>query len=444
MRMKQLFLNSAFCGVFNFRSEESKVRCMMLMNCVLANIGGAITGGALYTAFLAENGIDIVRVGIISFIPSLSWLLSIFSPMVMSRLRKRQKVLFFNDVVYYVTIVLGTTIMPLFVEDSTAKTIWFAVFIFIGNACNAILGNGYSGWSLRFIPKKQRELNTFTAYNNLVGQICATTTGILSSVAAAAVAASGNQFWLLFVLRLVAFVLYFIGMVLLYLVPKEKPIEVLPKRVLPHHVITEPMRHRPFVLTAIISILWSFICNLQAGTYDYFLLETVKIPIYFLYISSVVAMGAGLLLTGFFRRIVDRISPYRMVMYSLVIYAILETTYGFIAPGRMYLYAVCAAVGGVLSVGFSMGFNSLFYLKIPEEGNGDIFATFWNLAANVAAFLGAALGTFLLSIFETHGVYGFFGMNFYGSQLLCILKGGCFVLMLIYVLKVTPLLMEAK
>lgn len=443
MRLKQCFLDSAFCGVFNFRTEESKVRCMMLMNCVLANIGGAIISGALYTAFLAENGIDIVRVGIISFIPSFSWILSIFSPMVMSRLRKRQKVLFWNDMVYYVTIVLGTTIMPLFVEDSTTKTIWFAVFIFIGNASNAILGNGYSGWSLRFIPK-DRALNTFTAYNNLVGQICATTTGILSSVAAAAVAASGNQFWLLFALRMVAFVLYLIGMVLLFLVPKEKPLEVLPERVLPHHVLTEPLKHRPFVLTALITILWTFIGSLHAGTYDYFLLETVKIPIYFLYISSVVAMTAGLLLTGFFRRIVDRISPYRMVLYGVCLYALLEVTYGFITPGRIQLYVLCAAINGVLTVAFSMGYNSLFYLRIPEDCNKDTFSAFWHLAANVAGFIGAALGTYLLSTFERHGVYRLFGMDFYSSQLLCFIKGGCLALMLIYVARITPRLMEQQ
>lgn len=444
MWLKQRFLDSAFCGVFNFRTEEAKVRCMMLMNCVLANIAGTFISGALYTAFLAENGIDIVRVGIISFIPSFSWILSIFSPLAMSRLRKRQKVLFFNDVVYYVTVVLGTTIMPLFVEDSTMKTIWFAVFLFIGNACNAILGNGASAWILRFIPKNHREMNTFTAYNNLTGQICATITGILSSVAAAAVAASGNQFWLLFALRMVAFVLYFIGMVLLYLVPKEKSLEVLPQKVLPHHVLTEPLKYRPFVLTALISILWSFNGNLHAGTYDYFLLETVKIPIYFLYISSVVAMAAGLLLTGFFKRIVDRISPYRMVMYGIGVYAVLEAVYAFIAPGRIQLYAVCATISGVLGVGFSMGFNSLFYLKVPEDVNKDIFATFWNLAANVMGFLGAALGTYLLSVFEAHGVYCIGGMEFYSSQLLCMIKSACFVLTLIYVAKVTPRLLGER
>ena len=63
------------------------------------------------------------------------------------------------------------------------------------------------------------------------------------------------------------------------------------------------------------------------------------------------------------------------------------------------------------------------------------------LAFVVGAFLGSALGTAILSIFEKHGVYSIFGMDFYGSQLLCMVKVVCFIAAFCYVMKVSPRLM---
>ena len=68
MTLKERFLYSDFHRVFNYKTPESKGRTLLLWNCAIANVANAVIVGALYTAFLAENGIDIVRVGIISFI----------------------------------------------------------------------------------------------------------------------------------------------------------------------------------------------------------------------------------------------------------------------------------------------------------------------------------------------------------------------------------------
>ena len=118
------------------------MRTLQLINTPTGNIAHALTNGALYTAFLAENGIDIVRVGIITFIPYITWLLSFFSPLILSKFRMRQKVLLFNDTMYYVCVVLATTVMPKIVQDPGQKTFWFAVFLFVGNLVNALFGSG--------------------------------------------------------------------------------------------------------------------------------------------------------------------------------------------------------------------------------------------------------------------------------------------------------------
>lgn len=439
MSLKTRYLNSDFHRVFNFKDDIHIGRTLNFLNGAMANIGNAIITGALYTAFLAENGIDIVRVGIISFIPYISWMLSIFSPTILSHFRYRQKLLLMNDWIYYGTIVFATTIMPLFVDDPGAKTVWFAVFVFIGNMSNALLGSGYTAWLIRFVPTG-RDLNVYISWCTRVNMFCSNLTGILASLAATWIAARGNQFWFLFWLRMAAFVMFIINNCMVYLIPKEVPAELSPTKIRPVHVLTVPIKHKKFLLTALITMIWGITVNLNGSTHAYFMLETVKLPMVFLYVGSVATMVTSLTLTKSYRRFMDKTSAYSVIAFFASVHAFLEIFYIFVGPGRAALYVILSIFSSIADVGFMMGYNSLFYLHIPKNSNNDLFATFWNLAGNISAFLGAALGTWLLARFEAHGIFDIFGIDFYGSQLLCCVKLAFFIITIAYVRRVTPLL----
>lgn len=437
MAFRNRFYNSDFHRVFHFKTEEGKGRSAILITTFLTNIANAFITGALYTAFLAENGIDIVRVGIISFIPYISWALSVFSPMLLAKIRRRQRMLLCMDAAYYLSLIVATTVMPLFVEDPTWKTIWFAVFTFIPNALNALLGSGYTSWMLRFVPEG-RDLNVFTAYNNMIALVCGNVAALTASAVATVLESGGSPYWFLFGIRIASAVLFMTGSCVLYLTPKEIPAE-LPKKVpTPMQVVTVPVKYKPFLLTALFAACWGFVTSMNANTYTYYLLETVKVPILYTYVGALACVLGGLFLTGAFRKITDLLSPYWIVSVFAAIYGLVEMMFVFVAPGRIGLYVVLAAVSGLISVGFSMGYNSLFYLNLPEDRNMDLFAIFWNMACNIPAFLGAAFGTWLLSIFERHGTYLIFGSAVYGSQLICGIKVILFFATAVFAAKIAP------
>ena len=442
MKLKDRILASDFFRLFNFSTDVHKGRTLLLIRTILSCVASPLTTGALYTAFLAENGIDIVRVGIISLIPYISWTLSIFSPMIMARFKKRQGILMISDVIYHGCVILATTIMPLFVEDPTAKTVWFAVFLLIGSTANALLGSGFTSWQLRFIPSG-RELNAYVAYNNVISQIISFITAILASVAASILAESANQMSFLFWLRIGAFAMYMIGSALIYLCQQEQPMQIISKDISPLHLLTVPTRHKPFLLTALIVILWSIVGGINANTYTYYLLETVNAPMYLLYLGSFASMMAGLLLTRRFRRLVDNTSPYNMIFLFLILFALTEFPYIFIGENGLWLYCILVFASNIVGVGFSMGYGSLFYLHLPENSNKDLFSTFWNLSLNLSTLLGSVLGTWLLAIMEAHGTYLIFGNNVYPSQLLILVKVFLFLIAAMYVRRVTPYLMRA-
>ena len=241
------FRDTDFYRLYNLKDEKIRGRAMILANVLCYSIGNIFVSGTFQTAFLAANGIDIVRVGIISFIPYIAWALSVFSPMLLAKVRRRQRMLFCVDLVYYTSLIVATTVMPLFVKDPTAKTIWFAVFTFIPHAINALLGTGYTSWMLRFVPEG-RDVNVFTAYNNMVALVCGNATALIASGVATVLAAGENSYWFLFWIRIASAVTFLIGSAILYLTPKEIPTPPPEKVPTPLQVLTVPVRYRPSCL----------------------------------------------------------------------------------------------------------------------------------------------------------------------------------------------------
>jgi len=434
LSLKERFIYSDFHRVFNFKTEEKKGASMLLINTALSNIANAVVSGALQTAFLVANGIDIVRVGIISFIPYLTWALSVFSPIIMSRFKKRRGLMIFNCSFYYTCVILATTVMPMLVEGSTAKTIWFAVFLFLGNLSNALLGSGASAWHLHFIPEG-RDRNVYISYNNTVSIVLSTFTALIASLVAESMAGSDNQIWILFALRIASFVIFLANALLLYLIPKEYEYAEAGQRIKLTDAFTQPLTRKPFLMTAIFCIFWNLGANLNSSTWNVYLLQTLEFPLWYTYVGSLVCAFGCMFLSTVIRKFIDRVSIFKGIMIFLSGLMVLEFLNTYVTGHTVPLFFTISVVSGLVSVGYNMAYNNLFYLNLPDDANKDLFATFWNLTANVAAFVGSALGTFILSRFELAGVFHFFGMDFHGSQFLTSIKALWYAFMIFYVWK---------
>lgn len=93
--------------VFSPREEHSRGRLCILASGILASIAAQFTGGVFYTGFLLLYGIDVVSIGILTFIPSLACLLNIFSPSILERFRKRKWLLAFVRILTNTINILG-------------------------------------------------------------------------------------------------------------------------------------------------------------------------------------------------------------------------------------------------------------------------------------------------------------------------------------------------
>lgn len=441
-RLRDKWEYSEFRRCFNFQNNETRGRSLLLLNNFLVSIANVFITGVFYTGFLATNGIDIVRVGIIAFIPYVAWAFSLFSPIILKHFKKRRWLLITNNAVYYTCIVLATTIMPMFVTDTDQKTIWFAVFIFLGNLVNALLGSGASAWHLHFIPNGQ-ERDVYFCWMNLVSYIMSTVTAIGSALAADALAGSPAQATIIVVLRFVAYGVFIINFLCLYLIPREYPYEATEQKVRLTDIFTVPFKTKKFMLTVVILVWWNAACNVNASTWSYYMLDTVGVNYLVMYISSIVCAVSAIFLQRKWRDAIQRFNWFRVILFCVLCTGLWELIIGFTTAQTVWVYILVCVLSGLSAVGTNLVFANLFYLNLPKKSNTDIFATFWNFVANIAVFIGSLLGTWFISVTEdavaaNGGPWMLFGLPFYGSQFLVWIKFALLFGLGYYIWRVTP------
>lgn len=433
------FSDTDFGRLYNFKEEHCTGRALLLLNTFFCGIGNVFITGTFYTAFLTENGIDIVKVGIITFIPYFCWIFGLFAPQILSKFKKRRALMIFNHTFYYTCVVLGTTIMPMFVKDPDTRTVWFAVFLVLGNLCNALVGSGASAWHIHFLPDG-KDRNFHFAISNLIANLIGTATAIGASFLADALAGSPAQARIITTLRIVSFILFVLSGLLLYLIPKEYPYEKAAKVRL-RDVFVIPIKNRKFILTLMITIVWNFVGNFNANTWTYYILNTVGMNYLMTYVGSIVIAIGGIFLMNKWRSAISQHSWFTIIAFNVFIAAINELLMGFVTANTLYIFIIGSVLNGLNMIGAQITFSNVFYINLPrEKTHFDVFITFNNFAANIAVFFGSMVGTWLLSMLETAdgGARMLFGLPFYGSQFLVWIKCILFLLLALYIKIVTP------
>ncbi len=419
--LKNRWKYSDFFRLFNFRDEHSVGRSILLTNTLITTIANIFVSGVFYTGFLTVSGIDIVRVGIITFIPYIAWGFSLLSPVLLSKFKRRRGLLLFNHIFYYACVVLATTVMPAFVADYNQRTIWFAVFLFAGNVLNALVGSGTTAWHVHFLPDGD-DRNIFFSYSNLIGTVVGTVVAIASSVYADSLTGSPLQGQIITILRMVSLVLFILCGLLLYLVPREYPYPIsTDKKVSVLDIITVPIHSKKFLLTALIVMLWNAVSSLNGSTWSYYVLNTVGVGYTYMYIGSVVSALGSVFLLKYWRRAINYYSWFTILLFTVFVTGLMEFPIGFSTSSTKWVYIVVSIIQGLNAVGTSLVFANLFYINLPH-GNMDIFITFWNLTANISALVGSVAGTWFISVTEPHGPWMILGLPFYGSQFLTWIK----------------------
>ena len=398
-----------------------------------------LTGSLFYTSFLMMNDIDLVNIGIMTFLPYIANCFSIFSPSILERFPKRRWILAAGRCGYYVLNLLAITLMPLVVKDSTSRMVCFVILTLAANIVNALFYGGYSVWHVNFIPNDIRA--EYFAASLTISSFIGCGAALASGVIADALAASPYKDTIVIIFRYFAFV---IGLLEVYLLtrPAEYPYQKTADKPRLKDIIIKPLSHKKFSLTMLIVLLWSFFVSVPLGALDYYLINDVGVQYSFIYAINMFYPFFLLFFTPFWRKMLGKHGWFKTFAYSAMAHMPTTVLYACVTSDT-YLWALplLRLIQHFLGVGMNTAYSNMAYINLPRTDQTN-YISFHTVIVNIASFLGIFCGTAFIGAFPDISMR-IGSMTFGNVQMLLLVQafGQLFVPLLL--LKLLPRMMPS-
>lgn len=414
-----------FTDIFNTRNDDARGRLIYLCCVLLASFYNVFITGIFYTGFLTMYGISITGAGVVTFIPYVANIFSIFSSKVLAKFKRRKPYLVAAKIFFYAMYIIATTVMPQFVYDPDARLMWLVAILFVAHAVYALFTPGFTLWFYRFFPKDNERRTRYVQFQQIFGSIMSSCILLFSSILTDAVSGSAYQEALIVGLRYFAFALVVIETTI-QAQAKEYPVADESQLKLTQ-VFTLPFKYRKFILCMAMMFCWNFIANLNNGLWNYHLLNHMNFS--YTLINAMSIMYTFILLLGSkgWRILLQRYSWIRTFGIALLFWAPTEIVGFLLSPETAWMYVPMCVAQNILAVGLNLSYANILYMNLPEENTTALIA-FNTLGCNVFAFLGLITGTWVSSITGDTTI-PLLGMNVYSVQFTTLMRAATILTM---------------
>jgi len=431
-RLKNWYVKSGWRDVFNMTDEDAKARVHLLTASISGSLVTGFSSGIFYTGLLLGYGLNIVNISIVTLIPYIASLFSIFTPYILERFTKRRNILTFTYILYFTVNILGTTLLPTLVHNPQGRTIGLIAIVFVASAIDRLFIPGYQPWHSHYIMKLEIR-NAYSTTTTLASNILSSI--VLVSFSAFTDKLEGDaQLRLIIIMRYISFG---IAMLQVYFLqkPKEPDYPVTTSRPSLLDIFRIPLSNKKFRMTMWIYGMFSLINNLNTSVYNTWLLEDVQAN--YLYINIINAMYAVAIIctSGLWNRVMLRNGTFKSLSYVSFGCSACVLAAAFINKNNyLWLMTIIRLTEHAISLLQTFSVNNLIYVNLPRENQTSFFA-FSSIMAQVSTFVGMTIGTFILTLLGDH-VLNFLGYSLSGVPLLTLVKGIIYYLFSIYVFKV--------
>lgn len=398
--------------IFGFHNEDAKGRTVYIFCVILNAFYNVFITGVFYTGFLSMNGMSITDAGIVTFIPYLGNLFSVFSSKILRHFKRRKPIMIAGKIYFYAMYILASTVMPQFVIDPQQRLYWFAAIVFLAYAVYAPFDPGFVIWFYRFFPKDEARRSRYLLYQQIAASVVASVILIFSGMITDAVANAENQRALINGMRYFAFVLVLLEIAIQvqakeYPVPPEPPLRLA-------QIFALPMRYKKFMYCTLLMFAWNYIGNLNNGLWSYHLLNHLNFS--YTLINTMAVMGTVILLTtsGLWQKVLARYSWIKTFGLALLLWVPTEFGFFTLTGEQIGLYLFLTVIQYILAAGINLSYANVLYMNLPKENETALIA-FNTLGRNFCAFLGLLTGTYVSSL-TGDATAPFMGMQIYSVQ----------------------------
>ncbi|MBQ7915560.1 MAG: MFS transporter [Firmicutes bacterium] len=417
---------SSITDIYSLADEDSKGRLIILTSSLLTTFYNVFITGIFYTGFLSMYGISITGAGIITFIPYIANLFTIFSSKILSRFPRRKWLLLGGKLFFYIMYILVITLMPLFVHDTDGRLTMFVLILFIANVANAPFAPGMTTWFYRFYPLRTDQRTSFITYNQIFSSILSSVILLLSSLLTDALSGSPYQDQLILIFRYFAFVLVLVDLFIQsrakeYPYPDTSDLKLA-------DIFTLPFLHKKFLACMLLQFFWNFLCNLNNGLWNYHLLNHMNFSYTLINTVSIFYTIILLTTTAFWKKILRTYSWIKTFGLAVLFFIPTEIFFFFMTPERSFIYFPNCMIQHFLSVGLNFSYANILYMNLPENEDSTPYIAFNTLGCNLFAFFGLIVGTAVSSISGDNTI-PFLGMDLYTVQFTTLMRGACMAIL---------------
>lgn len=411
--------NSAFLRTFNLHEEKAKGRSCFLASGILASLAGQLSGGIFYTGFLLSYGINIVNIGIITFVPILTKLLSMFSPFILERFKKRKVILTTLGILANVINILGITVLPNIVMSEAGRVIGFTLLVTLSSAISSIIDPGYSAWHSSFLPNDIRA-DYFTLSSGINSFVTQGIVLVLSLVTDS-FAGSPVQLQIITGFRYAALIIAILH-VLVLAIPKEYPYERSHDKVKIRHIFTLPFKNKKFLWTVLLVAFYYIGSSFTNASINIFLLQDVGISYSQINLINAVYFLFFIFFGKMWKTFLRKHSWFKTFAFALFLQGPTYLLYAFVTPDNYtWLWFFVRLLQHVLGVAVNTVLASLIYVNLPKKDQTN-YISFYTIMINMSLFLSMMLGTIFLSKLGDN-VLNVFGFEMAGVPILLVITG---------------------
>jgi len=437
-KAKTKWSNSSISKVYDLKDPRGKGRLCITMSTLLTVIVSQLTTGLFLTGYLLLYDMDKVSIGIVTFIPYITSLLSIFSPILLERFAKRRWILISMKASYYLINILGITILPKMISDSRSRVIGFVIIVFLSNALNNLAGSGWTAWQANFLPENiqlqffQVSTCVYSAFGNLVVLFVA----FLSD----AVTGTEHELGLLTTIRLSALIVGIMECAV-WLIPKEFPY-LRTERIKFSSIFRIPLKNKKFRYILILLVIHTFGCSVPTATQTAWLLDDIKIGY-----STITAWGATYFLFYVFfskmnTKIISKLYWYKSWALENLMHGLNRTIFAFLPLAPLPMYWILGLIEHHWSAFGDPIKQSLLYVSLPEEDR-TCYLSFYQIVINCSTLFGMMLGTFLAGVMGDNTI-NVFSVPFTSTQVCIWIQAGIHFFMVFACLKASKDLAPAR
>jgi len=413
--IKRLNLRNTFASffdIYNAHEDRAKGRLISLGSALITAFYNVFITGIFYTGFLSMYDISITDFGVISFIPYIASCFSVFSGMILGKIKKRKAVLLGAKVFFYAMYIVAITVMPQFVHDTRMRMYCFVGILFIAYAVYALFSPGLTTWFYNFYPADNERRTRYIMLNQIFSSVMSCIVLLFSGILTDAVAGSPHQKTLILGFRYFAFFLVLID-IFMQSRAKEYPYPESPNTKF-REVFTLPFKYKKFMYCLLMMFAWNYIANLNNGLWNYHLLNHMHFS--YTLLNSVSMMYTLVLVctAPLWRKLLRRYSWIKTFGLTNLVWWPTEIAFFFMTIHRTWMFLPLCFIQNCLNVGFNLSYSNVLYMNLPEEDSTTHIA-FYTIGCNLFAFLGLMTGTWISSITGDNTVY-LLGMNAYSVQ----------------------------